>query len=118
VVTGFEAWNHHDMKAFAELITDDADWIDIVGMHWREKAAVVKAHEVFHRTIFQNTEMTPTDVGIRAATSDVAVAVVALKAGDFTQDRLSLILVKCEGGWRSRMVTIRWLIRMRSRSIR
>jgi hypothetical protein len=50
---------------------------------------------------------TPTDVGIRAATSDVAVAVVTLKAGDFTQDRLSLILVKCEGGWRSRMVTIR-----------
>jgi uncharacterized protein (TIGR02246 family) len=63
VVTGFfEAWNHHDMKAFAELITDDADWIDIVGMHWREKAAVVKVHEVFHRTIFLNTEMTPTDL--------------------------------------------------------
>ena len=35
---------------------------DIVGMHWREKAAVVKVHEVFHRTIFMNTEMTPTDL--------------------------------------------------------
>jgi uncharacterized protein (TIGR02246 family) len=106
----FEAWNRHDMKAFAALFTDDADWINIVGMHWRGKDAVVKAHEVFHRTIFQNTEMNPTDVGIRVATSDVAVAVIALKAGDFTtpqgerkvgtQDKLSLVLVKGEDGWR------------------
>jgi uncharacterized protein (TIGR02246 family) len=67
----FEAWNRHDMKAFAELFT---------GMHWRGKTAVVKAHEIFHRTIFQNTEMTLTDVGIRVATADVAVAIVTLKA--------------------------------------
>ena len=27
VVMGFfEAWNHDDMKAFAELFTDEADW--------------------------------------------------------------------------------------------
>ena len=64
----FEAWNRHDMKAFAALFTDDADRINIVGMHWRGKDAVLKAHEVFHRTIFQNTEMNPTDVGIRVAT--------------------------------------------------
>ena len=85
VVMGFfEAWNHHDMKAFAELFTDDADWINIVGMHWRGKKALVRAHEVFHSTIFQNTDMTPTDVGMRSVTSEVAVAVVTLKAGDFT----------------------------------
>src|SRR2546429_275985 len=98
----FEAWSHHDMKAFAGLFTDDADWINIVGMHWRGNA-----HEMFHRTIFQKTEMTPTEVGIRGAASDVAVAVVTLKAGDFTtpdgelrkgtQDRLSLVLVKRAG---------------------
>lgn len=110
VVMGFfEAWNHHDMKAFAELFTDDAGWINIVGMHWRGKKAVIKAYEVFHRTIFQNTDMTPTDVEMRSVTSDVAVAVVTLKAGDFTapggevkigtQDRLSIVLVKREGQW-------------------
>jgi uncharacterized protein (TIGR02246 family) len=111
VVMGFfKAWNRHDMKAFAELFSDDADWINIVGMHWRGKKAVVKAHEVFHRTIFRNTDMTPTGVGIRVVTSEVAIAVVTLKAGEFTapdgkqmagtQDRLSVILVKGEGGWR------------------
>jgi uncharacterized protein (TIGR02246 family) len=54
--------------------------------------------------------MTITNVAIRAVTSDVAVAVVTLKMGEFitpegelkaeTQDKLSLIFVKCEGGWR------------------
>jgi hypothetical protein len=75
-------------------------------MHWRGKAAVLEAHEVIHRKIFHSTEMTITDVAIKAATSDVAVAVVMLKMADFiepdgelraeTQDKLSLILVKCE----------------------
>jgi uncharacterized protein (TIGR02246 family) len=110
VMRGQETWNRHDMKAWAERLTDEADWINIVGMHWRGKAAVLKAHEVIHRKIFHSTEMTITDVAIRAATSDVAVAVVTLKMGDFTtpdgelraetQDKLSLILVKCEDGWR------------------
>jgi uncharacterized protein (TIGR02246 family) len=106
----FEAWNRHDMKAIAKLFTDDADWINIVGMHWRGKNSVVKAHEIFHRTIFQNTAMNPIDVGIRMVTSDVAITVITLKAGDFTtpqgerkvgtQDKLSLALVKCEDGWK------------------
>ena len=103
VMRGQEIWNRHDMKAWAERLTDEA-------MHWRGKAAVLKAHEVIHCKIFHSTEMTITDVAIRAAISDVAVAVVTLKMGEFTtpegelraetQDKLSLILVKCEDGWR------------------
>jgi uncharacterized protein (TIGR02246 family) len=110
VMRGQETWNRHDIKAWAERLTDEADWINIVGMHWRGKEAVLKAHEVIHRQIFHSTEMTITDVAIRAATSDVAVAVVTLKMGDFTtpdgqlraetRDKLSLVLVKCEDGWR------------------
>jgi uncharacterized protein (TIGR02246 family) len=102
VMRGQETWNRHDMKAWAERLTDEADWINIVGMHWQGKAAVLKAHEVIHRKIFHSTEMTITDVAIRAATSDVAIAVVTLKMGEFTTpdgelragtlDKLSLIL--------------------------
>jgi uncharacterized protein (TIGR02246 family) len=105
-----EAWNHHDMRTLAELFTDDADWINIVGMHWRGKAAIVKAHDVFHRTIFQKMEIGVADIGIRAITSDVAATVIALKAGEYTTpdgkqqnatlDRLSLILVNRNGEWR------------------
>jgi uncharacterized protein (TIGR02246 family) len=82
VMAGQEAWNRHDMKAWAERLTDEADWINIVGMHWRGKAAVLKAHEVIHRKMFHSIEMTITDVAIRAATSDVAVAVVTLESNE------------------------------------
>ena len=105
-----EAWNRHEMNALTELLADDADWINIVGMHWRGKAAVIKGHEVYHRTIFQKTQLTITNSAIRAITPDVAVAVVTLKVGPFTppdgkprfgtEDRESFILVKRGGAWR------------------
>jgi hypothetical protein len=44
VMRGQETWNRHDMKAWAERLTDEADWINIVGMHWRGKAAVLGNH--------------------------------------------------------------------------
>jgi hypothetical protein len=25
-------WNHHDMKAFVSYMTDDVEWVNIVGM--------------------------------------------------------------------------------------
>jgi hypothetical protein len=51
VIRGFEeAWNTHDMKAFAKLLRDDVEWVNIVGMHWKGRDAVVAAHEAFHKT--------------------------------------------------------------------
>jgi hypothetical protein len=73
------------------------------------------------------TEMTVTDVGIRAAASDAAIAVVTFKVGEFTnpdgrqkvaEDRLSLFLVKREDDGESRKVVTRSLTRIRSSLIR
>ena len=30
-------WNRHDMKAMHELDTEDVEWINVVGHHWRGK---------------------------------------------------------------------------------
>jgi uncharacterized protein (TIGR02246 family) len=110
VMSYAEAWNHHDMRALSELFTDDADWINIVGMYWRGKTGLVKAHDVFHRTIFRTMEIGVTDIGIRAITPDVTAAVIGLRAGEYTTpdgkqrsatlDRLSLILVNHDGEWK------------------
>jgi uncharacterized protein (TIGR02246 family) len=111
LVAGYaEAWNGHDMAALACTLADDADWINIVGMHWRGKAAVVKAHDVYHRTFFRNTALDFTDIDLRPIAPDAVVAVVTIKVGDFTppdgrprigtQDRLSLVIAKRSGGWR------------------
>src|SRR5260370_32805572 len=104
------AWNRHDMAALAELFTDDAHWVNIVGMHWPGKPAVVTGHEAFHRTFFQTTDIELANIEIRAIAPGVAAAVVLLKVGPFTppdgappparDDCLSLILTKREGCWR------------------
>jgi len=111
VVAGYaDAWNRHDVAALANLLTDDADWINIVGMHWRGRAAVLKGHDVYHRTFFRNTPLDFTDIDLRPVTQDAVIAVVTIKVGDFTppdgqprigtQDRLSLVIAKGPGGWR------------------
>jgi uncharacterized protein (TIGR02246 family) len=103
-------WNRHEMTGLADLFTDDAEWINIVGMHWRGRAAVVKAHDVFHRTMFRKTDLMIDSFQIRAISEDVAAAVMVVKVGGFTppdgvhrppaRDRLSLILAKRKGVWR------------------
>jgi uncharacterized protein (TIGR02246 family) len=104
------AWNRHDMTTLAELFTDDAHWVTIVGMHWPGKSAVVTGHEAFHRTFFQTTDIELANVEVRVIAPGVAAAIVLLKVGPFTppdgvrrpasDDRLSLILVKRDGRWR------------------
>ena len=48
VLEGWEAaWNAADMNAMWQLATDDIHWVNVVGMHWRGKAEVQKAHQVF-----------------------------------------------------------------------
>jgi uncharacterized protein (TIGR02246 family) len=103
------SWNRHDMAALAQLFTDDAHWINIVGMHWPDKSAVVTGHEAFHRTFFKATDIELADIEIRPIAADVAVAVVLLKVGSFTppdgvhrpksENRLSLMLSRRDGRW-------------------
>jgi uncharacterized protein (TIGR02246 family) len=75
-VMGFqEAWNHHDMKAMGSLFTEDADLINVGGMHWCGRTNIVKALMVFHRAMFAKSEIHLHDITIRFITPDVAVAV-------------------------------------------
>ena len=46
------AWNANDMDAYASYLTEDCGWVNIVGMHWCGKAAVMKAHTVYLSTMF------------------------------------------------------------------
>ena len=111
VLRGYcDAWNWHDMAALAELFSEDAQWVNIVGMHWPGKAAVVAGHEAYHRTFFQNTEIEIADAEIREIAPGVATAVLRLRVGPFTppdgiprpesDDRLSLVLTRRSGRWR------------------
>lgn len=47
VVQGFDdAWAKRDMAAFRSLLTEDCDWVNIVGMHWHGRDEVTEMHSV------------------------------------------------------------------------
>lgn len=104
-----ETWNRHDMKAYAALLSEDAHWVNIVGMWWQGKADVHKAHEAFHHTIFRTVSVHIDQVSVRKLSPDIAVAVCTESVDAFTtpsgqlrpksQDRLSLVLRKTGERW-------------------
>jgi len=79
------AWNQHDMKAFVSYMTDDVEWVNVVGMWWKGKAQVYQAHEALHQTIFKNRQLhEPEAVELRLLAPGVVLATTIVRADGFT----------------------------------
>jgi uncharacterized protein (TIGR02246 family) len=111
MVMGFEkAWNTHDMKLLATLFREDAEFINVVGMHWRGRDAVVKAHAIFHEIMFQDCRLKTDAIALRRLGADCAIAVVTYTQDAFTtpggqvmpktQTKLSYVFAKAGGEWK------------------
>lgn len=111
VVTGFEdAWNAHDMKAMGKLFRGDAEFINVVGMHWHGRKEIETAFTAFHETIFKTNQMKTDTVETRLLGNGYAVAVATITQDGFTtpdghtqpraQCRETFVLVKGEDGWK------------------
>ena len=50
-----EAWNSHDMRAFASLFHEDGTWVLFTGEVWKGRAAIEEGHAAVHKTIFRNS---------------------------------------------------------------
>ncbi len=74
VVAAFEdSWNRHDMEAFAELFTEDADFVNVVGLWWKGRSEIKQAHETSHANMFKNSKLSISETSIRFLKPDVAV---------------------------------------------
>ncbi len=51
------AWHARDMKSFGEIFTEDAQWINIVGMRWVGKEQLVRAHERLLQTRYKGVDV-------------------------------------------------------------
>jgi uncharacterized protein (TIGR02246 family) len=75
------AWNHHDMKLFVSYMTDDVEWVNVVGMWWRGKAQVYKAHDALHKTMFKDRELhAPQSTAMRRIAPGVVVVTSVVPA--------------------------------------
>ena len=65
------AWNAHDMAALARLFVEDADFVNVVGIWWRDRRAIKEAHEFAHRTFFRNSRLAIDDVAVKYLRPDL-----------------------------------------------
>jgi uncharacterized protein (TIGR02246 family) len=68
-----EAWNHHDMKAWANLFTEDADFVNLAGCWWKGRAEIEAKHTAIHAYIFRDSALTIDEVHTRFLTPEVAI---------------------------------------------
>jgi uncharacterized protein (TIGR02246 family) len=50
-----DAWNGHDMRAFANLFHEDGVWVLWTGQVWTGRTAIEEGHAEVHRTFFRNS---------------------------------------------------------------
>lgn len=68
------AWNAHDMKAMATLLTTDADFVNVAGRHWKGKPQIELEHAERHQTNLKNSVWVTRNVSIRLLSPTLALA--------------------------------------------
>ena len=110
VVAGLEeAWNRHDMKAWANLFTEDADFVNVTGRWWKGRAEIQRQHVDAHAVMFRDSTLKIDEVAIRFLKPDVALVHVRWNTvGDKTADGsprpprtgiFTQVLVEQKGRW-------------------
>lgn len=74
VVRSFgDCWNRHDMEAFAQLFAEDAEFVNVVGLWWKGREEIKRAHAAIHATMFKHSRLAIGDIEIRFVKPDVAI---------------------------------------------
>lgn len=51
------AWNRHDMDEFASLFASDANFVNVVGVWWKNRSEIEAAHRATHDTMFRDSRL-------------------------------------------------------------
>ncbi len=73
VVAFAKAWSRNDAEAIGELFVDDADFVNVVGLWWRSKRAITRAHEFGFDHAFESAKLTIMSVRERRLYERVAI---------------------------------------------
>ena len=104
-----EAWNRHDMKAFAANFTDSADFVNVLGQRMCGRREIQTQHEHIHRTIFHASTLRNLDQSVRLLRDDVALCHVEWEMKghqsitgwkDVRQGIMTLVFVREGERWR------------------
>ena len=104
------AWNAHDMKAMSDVFTQDADWVNVVGMHWVGRDQIMFAHTAFHNTMFKTNQQALVSLKTRMLTPDIAVVLMEAEQDAYRTpsgheqpkalDRVTFVIVRQARDWK------------------
>lgn len=104
------AWNERNAFSIANLFTEDAEFVNVVGLWWHDRKSIWKAHDYGLKVIFPNSHLEVRQVKTRFISQNVALVHAKMKLigqtglikdsnpGD-RQNIFSFVLEKKEEGW-------------------
>ena len=54
-----DAWHTRDGRQIGALFAEDADFVNVTGIWWRDRAAIAKAHDTALKSFFSETKLAP-----------------------------------------------------------
>jgi uncharacterized protein (TIGR02246 family) len=110
ITTRFQdAWNAHDMRAFARLFHPGATFVNRFGTYWRGVDEIVAGHARIHASIYRDSTLAIDAPDVDPISDDAAIlhfwsrlsAGAAHPAGPHEIDTLILAVATwCDGEWR------------------
>jgi uncharacterized protein (TIGR02246 family) len=67
------AWNRRDPDGIAGLFDEDAEFVNVTGLWWHDRAAIRKAHAYGLETIFPDSTLQVVEMRVKGLGADVAV---------------------------------------------
>jgi uncharacterized protein (TIGR02246 family) len=67
------AWNRHDMGAFGRLFTEDCDYVNVAGVHWKGVQEIVQRHTDLFQNRLKTAVRTLTGVEVSFPTPGAAL---------------------------------------------
>jgi uncharacterized protein (TIGR02246 family) len=115
LATQFEqAWNTHDMTRLGEITTDDVDFVNVAGLHWKGQPEVIREHAERHKVRFRNSVWTTENVSVQFLGAGTALVHLdwqtrgdldfELKPWPPRKGIFSWLVIKSAGGWKIRAV--------------
>ena len=106
-----EAWHSRDGHHIGALFAEDANFVNVTGLWWRNRAAISKAHDYALKSFFNDTTLKPGVTTTRMLGADHAVVHCRFTLsgqktpnGETARPRqtiLTFVLHKTQNGWQA-----------------
>jgi uncharacterized protein (TIGR02246 family) len=105
-----EAWNRRDPDTLASLFDSHAEFVNVTGLWWHDRASIRQAHAYGLEHIFNQSTLTVDDLRVRHLSNDVAIvhaamtlsgqnAIAAIRQPGARKTIFSFVVHRVAGGW-------------------